>query len=504
MPISSGVAGWSNDFNSSQHRERQKLAGYCLKSPHSKDDIKRCKSTEYLIPQHHPDYVSPYSLPLPRIPHPEPEKKKRKRRKRKAFVAEDDSKEELDSSPPDDQKTPRKTERTPRHKYHKRSATAPSKQDEGGGLDETTNSKPRMNKEQEERNNQEQKAVPVICEKKEQNRKGSDNQEKGSNNTNNDKQQQQPFCNQVHLSEMEQGNEEEDAENDTELGEDEQKPMEDNKENNGTEEDAKTGTGESMDKQNQGHIQKEPARNETCPNEVAKNWEKSEAEENNRSGGGNKKKQADGSGTNQPTHSQHEASNKSNSKNCDKSLSDQGVNNNGREKGTNPEEEIRTDDSEINKDIKEEKQNGIGQSVSDSQQNTNSSNFMKKQNGKTGKKQPKIGNWNKVKNAVKDTNKKKSSKDTQAKNSNNPYKVRTLKPKHGIGVYLEESLTKGDSDEPTDGANQNKHDGDEQIKETDESAEPLKAQEKNHSAIDIKDDSEKEKVIVPIVSVQYL
>ena len=547
MPMSSRVAGWSDNCNSSRHREhyRLKSMGGGLKSRQSRDNINRPKSAKYLLPFHDPDYVSPYSLPLPRIPPPELiHKKKRIRRKRKTFVAEDDFPHGSASSAPrtDEDNTERKAERTPRPKSHKRSATAPAKHDEREDLDGNKVTNPQNNKIQKEDNKQQQ--------------------DEDNNNANNDK--QLPFCNRIHPIEIEQRKE---KDSDTELEQNDQQEKVDDEGNkdsiikNNENQNSKYDS-DDMDKQNQQKTQKKTT-NEEADNKddpaVAKNDQGYKSEKENKSGGKNDEKQMEPGVNNQPTKNREreldqieptdsrseekmngndyldqDVSTVQNKKSENKNTSnDEGVTNNKRERRTNSEKEKRKSDMaqpkhgtgvyldepliegysgepnekpSTDKRIKEqssrkdEKQNGTTHNF---KQTSDSSNLLDKQEKKKAKKKPNKRNWKKVKHVAIATSKSKDSKGTKSNTSQNPYKVGTFMPKHGSSVRLEESLTKDDSDDHI--GEENKHDRSEteRTKESSGKAEPLKVQENhNHTAINIKDDdSGKMKVIV---STQYI
>ena len=133
MPISSGASGWSEDYNYRNSTERD------LSSP--RKSAKKYQHSGYSEQNRHfldhlptwNDYISPYSLPLPRVHAPvcKKKKKRRKRKRKKDIAAENNSSDESDPVSGNREKVVLSP------KVQKRSTTAPTQNDEQKLLGET-------------------------------------------------------------------------------------------------------------------------------------------------------------------------------------------------------------------------------------------------------------------------------------------------------------------------------------------------------------------------------
>ena len=149
MPISSGASKWFEDYNYRNSAERESPKRSATKYQYSGHSTQKRDFPDHLPTWN--DYISPYSLPLPRI-HTLEHKKKKKRRKpkrKKVIVTENNSGDESDpisgtketvipsskiqkrpttpSNQNDELKHPTETKLTTRPKPEKRSATIPTK-----------------------------------------------------------------------------------------------------------------------------------------------------------------------------------------------------------------------------------------------------------------------------------------------------------------------------------------------------------------------------------------
>ena len=123
MPISSGAGGWIRQYP--HHAPPRQNSDGRLQPRYSRhtDNKDRPWSADSLPPPYHPDYVSPYSLPLPKIPSPEPRRRRRKRKRKKAFVDPD---VDQASAPEEENKHSRTPEPSPRSR-RKRARSVPAK-----------------------------------------------------------------------------------------------------------------------------------------------------------------------------------------------------------------------------------------------------------------------------------------------------------------------------------------------------------------------------------------
>ena len=122
MPISSGASGWSEDYNYRNSTERERPRKSATKYQHSGYSTQNRHFLDHLPTWN--DYISPYSLPLPRVYTPEGKKKKkrRKRKRKKAIAAENNSGDESDPVSG--------TKETGSPKVQKRPTAAPTQNDE--------------------------------------------------------------------------------------------------------------------------------------------------------------------------------------------------------------------------------------------------------------------------------------------------------------------------------------------------------------------------------------
>ena len=176
MPISSGASRWSEDYNYRNTTERESPRRSATKYEYSGHSTQNRDLLDHLPTWN--DYISPYSLPLPRV-HTLEHKKKKKRRKpkrKKAIAAENNPGDESDpvsgtketvipsskiqkrpttaSNQNDELKHPTETKLTTRPKPGKRPATIPTKPGETKNPGATK--KPKQQRDQDVEKNQDQ------------------------------------------------------------------------------------------------------------------------------------------------------------------------------------------------------------------------------------------------------------------------------------------------------------------------------------------------------------
>ena len=124
MPISSGASGWSEDYNYRNSTERERPRRNATKYQYSSYGTRSHDFMDHLPTWN--DYISPYSLPLPRARTPEHKKKKkrRKRKRKKTIAAENNSGDESDPA------SGTKETVIPSPKVHKIPTTAATQNDE--------------------------------------------------------------------------------------------------------------------------------------------------------------------------------------------------------------------------------------------------------------------------------------------------------------------------------------------------------------------------------------
>ena len=505
MPVSSGVSRWSEDYNYRNSTERERSRRTVTQYQYSGYSTQNRDFPDHLPTWN--DYISPYSLPLPRV-HTLESKKKKKRRKRKrkrAIAAENNSGDESDpvsgttetvippskihkipttaSNQNDEKKDPIETKLTTRPKPEKRPATIPTKPGETKNPGATK--KPKQQCDHSIEKNQDQTNDTKCCGEEDKEKIKSVTFQENNNRSNSNQSPQ--FYDRVGLSEPRKDldNDRVEKRGDEEANDTIDKQCEQSRPRKKYgDEGTKSTSGNNEELQNNVERKYRFKNNEVAPN-------------NNRRGN-----KINGSGY--VVQQTETPSNTAASRGYNELRNDEIDRANGNcsdnEKEVMPSEKRPEEPQLIQKNFTKNEMNN--QHEKEKEKNTNiekskqkngdlldMNDYEKSSEKPTEIRRQKKKNWNNVKNVVKATSRRKNSNGARTQS-----KVETVKENHEAGVDLKEPFTQNNSDGKCDSRKKNTDIKDKDITERLKQSKPDPKHDKSHTTVDIKDDIEKKQV----------